>query len=99
MGITGHHVEGKLYRGLESLSLRHSTPTDVGELMATRVLVVDDEDSVRRLGRQILEIEGLQVGSATDGEKGLQKVHDFHPDVMVLDLMMPVLDGWGVLER
>jgi DNA-binding response OmpR family regulator len=64
----------------------------------TRVLVVDDEDSVRNLVCQILEIEGFQVDSAPDGEKGLHKVHEFHPDILVLDLMMPVLDGWGVLQ-
>ena len=64
-----------------------------------RVLVVDDEDAIRNLVCQILQMEGFEVDSAVDGEKCLDKVCAFHPDVMVLDLMMPVLDGWGVLER
>ncbi len=67
--------------------------------MKPRVLVVDDEDSIRTLVCQILQMEGFEVDSAIDGEHCLRKVDAFHPDVMVLDLMMPVLDGWGVLAR
>ncbi len=64
-----------------------------------RVLVVDDEDSIRALVCQILQMEGFEVDSAYDGQNGLDKNDAFRPDVMVLDLMMPVLDGWGVLDR
>ncbi len=61
-----------------------------------RILVVDDEAdlvSVLRLG---LEIEGFEVIEASDGEEGLRKAREEHPDLMVLDLMLPKLDGYKV---
>jgi DNA-binding response OmpR family regulator/DNA-binding CsgD family transcriptional regulator len=66
--------------------------------MAT-VLIVDDEPDIVLLVRVNLEMAGHDVLTAADGEEGLAAVHKHHPDAVVLDVMMPKLDGWSVLER
>lgn len=66
--------------------------------MAT-VLIVDDEPDIVLLVRINLELAGHQVRTAADGEEALASVHEEQPDVIVLDVMMPKLDGWSVLER
>ena len=63
-----------------------------------RVLVVDDEEEIRELCRVNLEFEGFEVLEAGDGFEALQVVHDHHPDLVFLDLMMPGMDGWDVLK-
>jgi DNA-binding response OmpR family regulator len=67
--------------------------------MARKVLVADDEPAASGLLRMILEDAGYQVDVAHDGEQALLKVEQGHPDILVLDLMMPRLDGWAVLDR
>jgi two-component system, OmpR family, response regulator MprA len=62
------------------------------------VLVVDDESVMQGLLQDILSAEGYQVATANNGEEGLERIAELHPDLVVLDLMMPVLDGWGVLR-
>ena len=64
-----------------------------------RVLVVDDEPDILLLHRLNLEAAGYEVLLAADGMKALERIAEDAPDVVVLDVMMPVLDGWGVLER
>ena len=64
----------------------------------TRVLVIDDEAPIRLLCRVNLEAEGMDVLEAGDGPSGLQKAREERPDVVLLDVMMPGLDGWGVAE-
>lgn len=64
-----------------------------------RILVVDDEPSLLRLLQVTLETEGYEVILASDGETAVKRVEQDKPDVMLLDVMMPVIDGWGVLER
>lgn len=64
-----------------------------------RVLVVDDEKDIRRLVRFSLELDGHQVTEAADGLEALRAIGPDAPDVMVLDLTMPRLDGWEVLVR
>lgn len=63
------------------------------------VLVVDDEESVRRLVVETLGDEGYALREATDGDEALAAVAAAKPDVIVLDLMMPRVDGFTVLER
>ena len=65
----------------------------------TRVLVIDDEAPIRLLCRVNLEAEGMDVLEAGDGPSGLQKAREERPDVVLLDVMMPGLDGWGVAEE
>jgi DNA-binding response OmpR family regulator len=60
-----------------------------------RVLVVEDDDGIALVIQDLLESEGFEVQRAPNGRAGLVLLHDFEPDVIVLDLMMPVLDGWG----
>ena len=67
--------------------------------MATRVLVIDDESPIRLLCRVNLEAEGMEVLEAADGPSGLEKARAEIPDVILLDVMMPGLDGWRVAEE
>ena len=67
--------------------------------MSTRVLVVDDEAPIRLLCRVNLEAEGMEVLEAADGPSGLEVARREHPDVVLLDVMMPGLDGWRVAEE
>jgi two-component system alkaline phosphatase synthesis response regulator PhoP len=65
----------------------------------TKVLVIDDEAPIRLLCRVNLEAEGMNVIEAADGPSGLDKARDESPDVILLDVMMPGLDGWRVAEQ
>jgi len=67
--------------------------------MATRVLVIDDEAPIRLLCRVNLEAERMEVLEAADGPSGLEKARAEQPDVVLLDVMMPGLDGWRVAEE
>jgi DNA-binding response OmpR family regulator len=67
--------------------------------MATRVLVIDDEAPIRLLCRVNLEAEQMEVLEAADGPSGLEKARAEIPDVILLDVMMPGLDGWRVAEE
>ena len=65
----------------------------------TRVLVIDDEAPIRLLCRVNLEAEQMEVLEAADGPTGLEKARAAKPDVILLDVMMPGLDGWQVAEQ
>jgi DNA-binding response OmpR family regulator len=65
----------------------------------TQVLVVDDEAPIRLLCRVNLEAEGMDVLEAADGESGLEMARAERPDIVLLDVMMPGMDGWQVAER
>src|SRR4051794_28174890 len=65
----------------------------------SRVLVVDDDDDIRGLVRTLLERGGAEVKEARNGRDGLREFHAWRPDLVVLDVSMPELDGWNVLER
>ncbi|SCY85117.1 DNA-binding response regulator, OmpR family, contains REC and winged-helix (wHTH) domain [Paenibacillus polysaccharolyticus] len=67
--------------------------------MNSKVLVVDDESSIVSAIAYALRREGYEVETANDGEEALEKVALFHPQVMILDVMMPKLDGYGVCRR
>jgi two-component system response regulator RpaA len=67
--------------------------------MATRVLVIDDEAPIRLLCRVNLEAEGMEVTEAADGRTGLERARELVPDVVLLDVMMPGLDGWSVADQ
>ena len=64
--------------------------------MATSVLVVEDDRNIGELLQLYLEKEGYAVTIDTDGGQGLQKFRAIHPDLVLLDVMMPVMDGWAV---
>ena len=65
----------------------------------TKVLVIDDEAPIRLLCRVNLEAEGMDVIEAADGPSGVDKARAESPDVILLDVMMPGLDGWRVAEQ
>lgn len=64
-----------------------------------RVLVADDNPDILFLLRTNLDAAGFETLTASDGEMALRMIEEEEPDVLLLDLMMPVLDGWGVLEQ
>lgn len=63
------------------------------------MLVVDDEPQVVWMLKFSLEAEGYQTYSARDGRSALEELRLHHPQLMLLDIMMPVMDGWSVLEE
>ena len=65
----------------------------------TTILIADDEKNIVQLARMYLLAEGFAVESAGNGREALDKVHQVRPDLVVLDLMMPELDGWEVTRR
>jgi adenylate cyclase len=64
---------------------------------AGTVLVIDDDPASRQLVNRMLSKEGFRVIEAANGEEGLARARSDHPDVITLDVLMPGLDGWGVL--
>ena len=71
---------------------------NMDEPAKTRVLVIDDEPPIRLLCRVNLEAEDMTVLEANDGPSGLEMARSERPDVILLDVMMPALDGWRVAE-
>ncbi|MBM3494449.1 MAG: response regulator [Armatimonadetes bacterium] len=67
--------------------------------MAKKILAVDDEKAIVRLVQVNLEREGYQVVTAYDGREALEKVASERPDLVVLDVMMPYMDGFEVLQQ
>ncbi len=67
--------------------------------MAERILVVEDDTSIRSGLRLTLEMEGFEVDEAGDGEKALEILRGFHPDVVLLDLMLPGASGFDVCRE
>lgn len=64
-----------------------------------KVLVVDDEPQVVWVLQFSLEAEGYSTVAATDGLEAMEQIGEHHPKVMLLDIMMPDMDGWAVLEK
>ncbi len=67
--------------------------------MPGRVLVVDDEESIRRLIERLLSRHGFSVVTASDGQRAIDTLAGERFDALVLDLMMPRVDGFGVLRH
>jgi len=70
-----------------------------GRLAPKKVLLVEDEDALRRVMKDLLEREGFVVFEAADGVKALDEIDRAAPDIVVLDLNLPRLDGYGVLSH
>jgi two-component system OmpR family response regulator len=64
-----------------------------------RVLVVEDQDDLREVVAETLREESFAVDESPDGEEGLYKALNWDYDIVVLDVMMPIMDGWEVLEK
>ncbi|MDY6796931.1 MAG: response regulator [Actinomycetota bacterium] len=65
----------------------------------TRVLVVDDDPMVTRLVRINLELEKFEVEEAWDGKTAMKMMEENRPDMLILDIMMPQMDGWEILQK
>jgi DNA-binding response OmpR family regulator len=68
-------------------------------MINARILVVDDDRVIQQLLKVNLELEGYAVEVADDGEEALSQFEIFRPDLVLLDIMMPRLDGWEVCRR
>jgi CheY-like chemotaxis protein len=73
---------------------RPNAPLD--RARSRRILIVDDQATIRDTLGELLELEGYQVETAQDGLDALRHLRQAKPDAVVVDLMMPVLDGWGL---
>jgi DNA-binding response OmpR family regulator len=66
--------------------------------MAPKILVIDDDPDIVDALQVLMEGEGFEVVSANDGEEGLSRIREESPDLIILDLLMPNLDGYGVCK-
>ena len=67
--------------------------------MGRKVLIVEDDKNIAELLHLYLEKEGFETEVAGDGGKGVERFRAFHPDLVLLDIMLPVMDGWSVLKK
>jgi DNA-binding response OmpR family regulator len=72
----------------------HARPSSPQRKNVTRVLVIDDDASIRQVIAYALADEGYQVDEASDGQAALDLVEHRHPDIILLDMKMPGMDGW-----
>jgi CheY-like chemotaxis protein len=87
------------HEGSERNGLKRERGTGKGgERAAARVLVVDDDPSILDTVSSILEGEGHQVAAASGGEEALSMARAWHPTLVLLDMRMPIMDGWAVAK-
>ena len=67
--------------------------------MARKVLIIEDDNNIAQLLELYLEKEGFQTCVARDGGKGVEQFRAVQPDLILLDIMLPVVDGWSVLKK
>jgi DNA-binding response OmpR family regulator len=67
--------------------------------MASKILIVEDDKFLRELISRKLVKEGFDIAEAIDGEEGIQKSAEFLPELILLDLILPGIDGFGALEK
>ena len=71
----------------------------ISEQAVASILIVDDDEGVTQTFARMLRLEGFQVHTAVNAETGLRQAESSHPDAIILDLRMPLLDGLGFLRR
>jgi two-component system chemotaxis response regulator CheY len=64
-----------------------------------KILVIDDEVKLRETICELLSFSGYEVVEAQDGKEGIEKVKECKPDLIICDIMMPILDGYGFMEK
>ena len=67
--------------------------------MSKHVLIIEDDPNIAELIRLYLEKDGFKVSIASDGKQGLDSFHNLHPDIILLDIMLPEVDGWTVCKE
>jgi len=75
-------------------SMENEQKTETTDFNGLKVLVVDDSKTIRRTADSLLSRVGCVVETAVDGFDALAKINDFHPDVIIIDILMPRLDGY-----
>jgi excisionase family DNA binding protein len=86
-------------RGDLDAFLQRSASPSRGDSAGPSILIVDDDDRIREFVRVNLEMEGYSVREAGSAEEGLTALEDEPPDLYLLDVMMPQVDGWEMLRR
>src|SRR5512138_2897809 len=79
--------------------LEYTVPSTMSQRSTSKILIVDDDEGVTQTFARMLRLEGYQVRTAVSAEKGLQEAEQSHPDAIILDLRMPLVDGLGFLRR
>jgi DNA-binding response OmpR family regulator len=74
-------------------------PAVISEQSTSKILIVDDDEGVTQTFARMLRLEGYTVRTAVSAEKGLVEAEQGHPDAIILDLRMPLVDGLGFLRR
>jgi len=67
--------------------------------MAKKILIIEDEESLRKILGERLKEEGYDVAVSKDGKEGLAKALNWHPDLMLVDIVMPVMDGVEMIKE
>jgi len=67
--------------------------------MNEKILLIDDDSGLLTLLRLGLEREGFEVATADNGKEGLRRAYEIRPDVIILDVSMPEMDGWATCQR
>lgn len=67
--------------------------------MAVKILIAEDDIQLLEMYKMKFELEGFEVYSVEDGQRALEEIKNVNPDVVLLDLMMPIVDGFGVLKQ
>jgi CheY-like chemotaxis protein len=68
-------------------------------MLPKKILIIDDEKMIRLTTSILLKKEGIEVAEAVNGNEGLQKIEHEKPNLILLDIMMPIMDGWEVLDN
>ena len=66
--------------------------------MSKTILIIEDEEAIQSVVKAFLEDEGYNVVLASDGLEGMEKFREYHPDLILLDLMLPKMNGFSVCE-
>jgi len=85
--------------GNGNITVSHTFSSILGDILTQSVLIVDDEPMARTLLRLMLVRAGFNVAEAEDGYDALAKVKQSQPDIVLLDVMMPGMDGFTVCEK
>jgi CheY-like chemotaxis protein len=98
MRLPVDHVDRAGVAGATAVPTAATKAEHVRPARTNRVLVIDDDPTVRDLMRRYLSREGFDVVTAAGGREGLEFARELHPSVITLDVFMPDLDGWSVLQ-
>ena len=91
------HTYTSLHLPFTNLLIQNADDMEVGPHV--RVLIVEDSEDIRTLLEELLEAEGYNLTFATNGEEGLETAQRVRPDIILMDLSLPGMDGWETVYR